>query len=108
MEIECCCREQPISNQKIIFTAISLDAHNDNIRFPSKNSASGYYEADIGLPQSIRPYCRVLFAKTVLKDPLSSPSLGDILRAGARARFPLPLRTAVRTLRDEMDNSLPL
>ena len=42
MEIECCFCEQPISNQKIIFTAISLDAHNNNIRFPSQNSASAY------------------------------------------------------------------
>ena len=41
MEIECCCCEQPISNQKIIFTAISLDAHNNNIRNPAQNSASG-------------------------------------------------------------------
>ena len=40
MEMECCCCEQPISNEKIIFTAISLDAHNNNIRFPSQNSAS--------------------------------------------------------------------
>ena len=36
----CCCCEQPISMQKIFFTAISLDAHNDIIRFTSKNSAS--------------------------------------------------------------------
>ena len=40
MKIECCCCEQPISNQKIILTAISLGAHNNNIRFPSQNSAS--------------------------------------------------------------------
>ena len=44
MEIECCCCEQPISNQKIIYTAISLDTHNNNIRFPSKNSASGHHQ----------------------------------------------------------------
>ena len=42
MEIECCCFEQPISNQKIIFAAISLDAHNNNIRLPSQNSASDH------------------------------------------------------------------
>ena len=40
MKIECCCCEQPISNQKIVLTAISLGAHNNNIRFPSQNSAS--------------------------------------------------------------------
>ena len=40
MKIECCCCEQPISNQKIILTAISLGAHNNNIRIPSHNSAS--------------------------------------------------------------------
>ena len=40
MKIECCCCEQPISNQKIILTAFSLGAHNTNIRFPSQNSAS--------------------------------------------------------------------
>ena len=39
MDCECCCREQPISKQKIFFTAISLDAHNNNIRNPSQNSA---------------------------------------------------------------------
>ena len=42
MKIECCCCEQPISNQKIILTAISLGAHNNNIQFPSHNSASGH------------------------------------------------------------------
>ena len=42
MKIKCCCSEQPISNQKIILTAISFGDHNNNIRFPSQNSASGY------------------------------------------------------------------
>ena len=44
MEIECCCCEQPISNQKIILTAISLGAQNNNILFPSQNSASAHHE----------------------------------------------------------------
>ena len=41
MDCKCCC-EQPIIKQKF-FTAISLDAHNNNIRFSSQNSASAYY-----------------------------------------------------------------
>ena len=41
MDFECCWCEQPISRQKFFFTAISLDAHNDNIWNSSQNSASG-------------------------------------------------------------------
>ena len=41
MDCECCCCEQPISKQNFLFTVISLDAHNNNIRNPSQNSASG-------------------------------------------------------------------
>ena len=40
MDCECCC-EQPIIKQKF-FTAISLDAHNNNIRNPSQNSTSDH------------------------------------------------------------------
>ena len=54
MEIECCCCEQPISNQKIILTAISLGAHNNNIRFPSQNSASANQRCRQSIHLSIR------------------------------------------------------
>ena len=47
MDCECCCCEQPISKQNFLFTVISLDAHNNNIRNPSQNSASAYCTVDI-------------------------------------------------------------
>ena len=50
LDFECCCCEQPISMQKYFFTAISLDAHNDNIRNLAQNSAS----ADIRTKQTYR------------------------------------------------------
>ena len=40
LECECCRCELPISMQKIFFTAISLDAHNDNIQNVAQSSAS--------------------------------------------------------------------
>ena len=43
LSFECCCCEQPISSQKLFFTAISLDAHNDNIRNLAQNSASDHH-----------------------------------------------------------------
>ena len=42
MDCECCCCEQPIRKQEIFFTAISLDAHKNNIHNLAQNSASGY------------------------------------------------------------------
>ena len=42
MDCQCCCCEQPISAEKFFFTAISLDAHNNNIRNLAQNSASDY------------------------------------------------------------------
>ena len=61
LDYECCCCEQPISTQKF-FTAISLDAHNNNIRNPAQNSASAndsktrYY--NFALKKSIECYYR--------------------------------------------------
>ena len=40
LDCECCCCEQPISTQKFLFTAISLDIHNNNIHNLAQNSAS--------------------------------------------------------------------
>ena len=45
LDCECCCCEQPISAQNFFLTAISLDAHNNNIRNPAQNSASGHHRA---------------------------------------------------------------
>ena len=42
LDCKCCCCEQPISTQKFFFTAISLDAHNNNIHNLAQNSASEY------------------------------------------------------------------
>ena len=42
LSFECCRCEQPISSQNFFFTAISLDAHNNNIRNLAQNSASAY------------------------------------------------------------------
>ena len=52
LESECCCCEQPISTQKFFCTAISLDAHNNNIHNLAQNSASGHNELiSVHIPQ---------------------------------------------------------
>ena len=42
LDCECCCCEQPIRAQIFFLTAISLDAHNNNIHNLAQNSASDY------------------------------------------------------------------
>ena len=57
--------EQPISSQKFFFTAISLDAHNDNIRNLAQNSASDNYLAHGELRALLRDH-RVLLLVQLL------------------------------------------